>query len=337
MASLLRPFVGRNRGRIQVAEMQRQQEERDRLLVQEEQDRQTAIERQAVQDALQGIFKGEPTTAGTQVERLPGGFYMDPTKTPAGRKAAQDQAERERRRGNLIRAGAPEPKVDAILDNPGLADNVLFPPREPQPRSGTVQPGATSPQAMQQALRLQSQYERSPLVKNATTVAENYGRIRAAAENPSAAGDLSLIFGYMKMLDPGSTVREGEFANAQNAAGVPDQVKNAYNRAMSGERLNPEQRADFLDQAERQVESQRRLLQSVMGRYSTIAEKYGVDPFEVVFDPFDVYDMGAEGPSSGDGPPVVNDLMAALQAGGGKPPAPRDSAPSPAGGNPWRR
>jgi hypothetical protein len=48
-----------------------------------------------------------------------------------------------------------------------------------------------------------------------------YSRLLSSEDN--AVGDLSLIFGYMKMLDSGSVVREGEFATAQNATGVPEQ------------------------------------------------------------------------------------------------------------------
>lgn len=85
---------------------------------------------------------------------------------------------------------------------------------------------------------------------------EAYVRIQAAAKDPSAAGDLALIFNYMKLLDPGSVVREGEFATAQNTAGVPDQIRNMYNRALNGERLNPNQRGDFVNRAERLYNSQ---------------------------------------------------------------------------------
>tara|TARA_R110000796_G_scaffold103175_2_gene212324 strand:- start:1522 stop:2856 length:1335 start_codon:yes stop_codon:yes gene_type:complete len=74
-----------------------------------------------------------------------------------------------------------------------------------------------------------------------------YERIKAS--KPNAAGDMAMIFNYMKMLDPGSTVREGEFATAQNATGVPDRIINMYNNITEGERLNPEQRKQFLDQA----------------------------------------------------------------------------------------
>lgn len=85
--------------------------------------------------------------------------------------------------------------------------------------------------------------------KDFVQVRDAFGKVAAATKNPSAAGDLALIFNFMKILDPGSVVREGEFATAQNAASVPDRVRNMYNRVMSGERLNPDQRQDFIEQA----------------------------------------------------------------------------------------
>ena len=62
----------------------------------------------------------------------------------------------------------------------------------------------------------------------------------------TAAGDLAGIFSYMKILDPGSTVREGEFANAENSRGVPDTVRNLYNKTREGLRLGPQQRKEFI-------------------------------------------------------------------------------------------
>ncbi len=102
--------------------------------------------------------------------------------------------------------------------------------------------------------------------------------VLSAGENPSAAGDLSMIFAYMKMLDPGSAVREAEFANAQNAAGVPDQVRNAYNRALSGQRLNPSQRQDFMNQAGKLASSAQGRITSTTREYQDMAQQYGYDP-----------------------------------------------------------
>lgn len=75
---------------------------------------------------------------------------------------------------------------------------------------------------------------------------ESYGRLIASARDPSPAGDLSLIISYMKILDPASIVREGEQAQASNAAGVPERIRGIYNNLLTGEKLTPEQRADFL-------------------------------------------------------------------------------------------
>lgn len=51
------------------------------------------------------------------------------------------------------------------------------------------------------------------------------------------------------MLDPTSVVRETEFANAENAAGIPERIRAQYNKALRGERLTESTRADFVDRA----------------------------------------------------------------------------------------
>lgn len=91
--------------------------------------------------------------------------------------------------------------------------------------------------------------EVNTLLKDFFQVADANARVTTAGANPSAAGDLALIFNYMKMLDPGSTVREGEFANAQNSAGVPQRIVGLYNSIVNGQRLSGTQRNDFLDRA----------------------------------------------------------------------------------------
>jgi len=85
--------------------------------------------------------------------------------------------------------------------------------------------------------------------KDFKTRVDSLNTVIASAQDPSAAGDLALIFSYMKMLDPTSVVREQEFANAQNAAGIPERVRAQYNNALRGERLTENTRTDFVDRA----------------------------------------------------------------------------------------
>jgi uncharacterized protein YjbJ (UPF0337 family) len=121
-----------------------------------------------------------------------------------------------------------------------------------------------------------------PTTKATQEISAAYNKIQNAAKNPSAAGDLSLVFGYMKILDPGSTVREGEFANAQNAAGVPDRIINIYERVRSGKGLTPEQRADFIGQAHQLYNAQISQQGKIDKDYERLAVKQGINPDDVL-------------------------------------------------------
>jgi len=120
--------------------------------------------------------------------------------------------------------------------------------------------------------------------KTFVDVRDAYSRIQASAEEPSAAGDLAMIFNYMKMLDPESVVREGEFATAANAGGVPDQVKASYNKILSGKRLSERQRADFTNRADKLYERQLQAHDKLVHEYSRLADAYGIEPANVIVD-----------------------------------------------------
>ena len=130
------------------------------------------------------------------------------------------------------------------------------------------------------------------LRKEATTQLSEYqkfgdawGRVQEAAMNPSPANDIALIFAYMKILDPTSAVREGEFATAANAGSIPQRVWAKYNKLMRGEELNAEQRNDFLSSAYGLVRSQHRNAQRIVDRYGNLAAGYGVNPKAVAENP----------------------------------------------------
>lgn len=124
---------------------------------------------------------------------------------------------------------------------------------------------------------LRKEFDSLPDVKAFRDVEAAYQTLQAVAQNPSPAGDISLLTGYMKMLDPGSTVREGEFATASNAGGVSDRIRNAYNQALRGTRLTDEQRRDFLSQAGAIYNTRRQRYEAAQRQYSELAGSYGAD------------------------------------------------------------
>jgi hypothetical protein len=112
-----------------------------------------------------------------------------------------------------------------------------------------------------------------------------YGRLAASAADPSPAGDLALIFNYMKVLDPGSTVREGEAASIRNAGNVPQRVIAQYNSLFSGEgSLSEEQRADVLDRAGSLYNAAESSFNKVFTRFSGIAERRNLPIEDVLID-----------------------------------------------------
>ena len=114
--------------------------------------------------------------------------------------------------------------------------------------------------------------------KDFIKIRDAYGRIIASAVDPSAAGDLALIFNYMKVLDPGSVVRESEFATAQNAAGVPNRIRAIYNRVVDGQRLSADQRGDFVDRGGKLYQSQLTQQRRLQGEFANLASEFGLDP-----------------------------------------------------------
>jgi hypothetical protein len=103
-----------------------------------------------------------------------------------------------------------------------------------------------------------------------------YNRMVASAQDPSPAGDLSLIFNYMKVLDPGSTVREGEFATAANSGTIGDKIANLYNKVVSGERLTDQQRTDFLNQSKKLYTSASKQQKQINETFSQRAQQFDI-------------------------------------------------------------
>jgi len=153
-----------------------------------------------------------------------------------------------------------------------------------RPKGGAAKaPGAVdATKAVKDATKLRVEYRKAPAVVKYDAARGDYAKMEQAAKNPSAGGDLALVFSFMKVLDPGSTVREGEFANAQNAAGIPDRIRNEANRVASGERLSPQQRADFLRQAKSFADAYKADADKERAFYRGLAERSGFSPIDVV-------------------------------------------------------
>jgi hypothetical protein len=132
---------------------------------------------------------------------------------------------------------------------------------------------------------------------------------RVSAAQPTPVGDIALVFSYMKMLDPGSVVREGEFATASNAGGIPTRIINLYNKAVSGDILTDGQRAKMRSQARELLKKTEQDEKQIRGGVERIAKSRGLNVDNIFYD-FTAPTGGGEQPAaSGDVVDTSNPLL----------------------------
>lgn len=129
---------------------------------------------------------------------------------------------------------------------------------------------------------LRKEYSSLPAIKEFSTVQTAHKQITNALSNPSAANDLAAATKFMKLLDPGSVVRESELGMAMAATGAIDLMGNYLQRLQNGERLNPAQRADFKKAAELAYRAAEETYNQIGGQYVELANRYNLNPDNIV-------------------------------------------------------
>lgn len=122
-----------------------------------------------------------------------------------------------------------------------------------------------------------------------------FDRINASIEesalpnSPRGAGDLALIFNYMKLLDPSSTVRESEFETAGNAKalldkGVPTWIVKQYEQIQKGAFLTDAQRNDFFERSNKLYNKALTSQERRINQFKGIAERNKLPVEDVIID-----------------------------------------------------
>ena len=150
-------------------------------------------------------------------------------------------------------------------------------------KMATHQPGTkvevnTGQRGLDNTLKLRGDFRSEPVYKAHQEMQSAHSQIQQALKQASPAGDLAGATKIMKLLDPGSVVRESELAIAMAAAGKLDRLQNYVQMKISGESLTPKQRVDFealageLHSAASQAYNAKRM------EYENTGKRYGLDP-----------------------------------------------------------
>jgi hypothetical protein len=180
-------------------------------------------------------------------------------------------------------AGDPSGAADVARLKKAISDSDAL-RRDPQrqPIVVTVGGSGLTREQLQIANGLRDDYRAQ--AKDYFTVRDAYERVQASASNPTPAGDVALLYAYMKILDPGSVVRETEFATAAKTGSLPQQIQAAALRVVNGQRLTPEQRADFVSRAKNLYDKTQNRQNTRVAQFKRMAKSSGVPDDLVVVD-----------------------------------------------------
>lgn len=159
------------------------------------------------------------------------------------------------------------------------------------------------------ALKLREDFKTEPIYKAHQEVQSAYSQIQQALTKQSPAGDLAGATKIMKLLDPGSVVRESELAMAMSATGALGRLEGYASNVINGTKLNPTQRKDFQELAVRLYLESAKQYNVKQGEYRGIAERNGLSVEDVVGKPVNLPKLGGKASSTGGMPSDISDLL----------------------------
>jgi hypothetical protein len=143
----------------------------------------------------------------------------------------------------------------------------------------------TGQKGFDNTLKLRGDFRSEPIYKAHQDVQSAHSQITAALKKASPAGDLAGATKLMKILDPGSVVRESELGMAMAASGKLDRMENYASMLMSGNKLTPKQRVDFQGLADELANESARLYNAKRDEYKGIASRNELNELDVLGNP----------------------------------------------------
>jgi hypothetical protein len=110
-----------------------------------------------------------------------------------------------------------------------------------------------------------------------------FSNIQASAGAKTGPGDIALITSFMKMLDPGSVVRETEFATARDTAGLFDRLANQAQKLQSGQifSLDSKQRQEYVALAKQYLDAAQKKADQEKKDLGVVVKNYALNPENV--------------------------------------------------------
>jgi hypothetical protein len=124
-------------------------------------------------------------------------------------------------------------------------------------------------------MKLGSSFKQEPIYKDFSDMKSAFSQVVSSLSQGTPIGDVAGATKIMKLLDPGSVVRESELAIAMEASGRMDRLQNYFSNMMSGQKLTPTQRDDFKALANELYAAAGQAYNAKRGEYEQFGNAYG--------------------------------------------------------------
>lgn len=202
-------------------------------------------------------------------------------KTPGGfeRMLMESKLGAEKTYANLMQQREFDLKAKNELIGPdGKVNTALLGAKQQVAKAGASSVNVnTGQKGFDNELKLRDDFKQEPVYKAHQEMQSAYSQIKQSLAQASPAGDLAGATKIMKLLDPGSVVRESELGMAMAATGLLDRVQNYASNIISGNKLTPKQRGEFQKLADALYGESVKAYNSKRSEYQKLGGEYGLN------------------------------------------------------------
>jgi len=124
---------------------------------------------------------------------------------------------------------------------------------------------------------LKKEFTNEPVYKEFQSMKSAFSQVQESLKKENPIGDVAAATKIMKLLDPGSVVRESELGIAMAASGKMDRLTNYVDMWKKGTLLTPSQRTDFGSLANELYNASANSYNAKRAEYAAFGNKYEID------------------------------------------------------------
>jgi hypothetical protein len=188
---------------------------------------------------------------------------------------------------------------------------------------GTTVSVNTGEKGFTNEFKIKDAFSAEPVYKEYQGMKSAFSQIQESLKKANPIGDVAAATKIMKLLDPGSVVRESELGIAMAASGKMDRLTNYVDMYKNGTLLTPSQRNEFNALATELFAASSKAYNDKRGEYAGFGAKYGIDANQALGAAVIVPQPMTSPPAAGGANPMQNAIDAELarrarqQRGGG--------------------